>query len=83
MGTYSVAEAKNKLSELINRAQGGEGVVITRHGQPVIEFKPIKQAPRPMTDADFERLRQHRAQLTPVKTDAVTLVRQMRDGEWY
>lgn len=82
MSTYSVAEAKNKLSELIDRALGGEGIVITRHGQPVIQFKPIKPSPRPMTDADFERLRRHRARLKPAKTDAVTLVRQMRDDEW-
>jgi len=39
MSTYSVAEAKNRLSELINRAVEGEGVVITRHGQPIVEFK--------------------------------------------
>ncbi|HWB52156.1 MAG TPA: type II toxin-antitoxin system prevent-host-death family antitoxin [Stellaceae bacterium] len=82
MSRYSVAQAKNQLSELIDRALGGEGVVITRHGQPVIEFKPIRHRLRPMTDADFERLRQHRARLTPAKTDAVTLVRQMRNDEW-
>jgi antitoxin (DNA-binding transcriptional repressor) of toxin-antitoxin stability system len=29
MGNHSVAEAKNKLSELIDRALKGEGVVIT------------------------------------------------------
>lgn len=81
MSTYSVAEAKNKLSELIDRALHGEGVVITRHGQPVIQFKPIKHSPRPMNDADFERLREHRARLKPARTDSVTLVRQMRDEE--
>lgn len=82
MSSYSVAQAKNKLSELIDRALGGEGVVITRHGQPVIQFKPVKHHPRPMTEADFERLRQHRARLKPAKTDSVTLVRQMRNEEW-
>ena len=82
MSSYSVAQAKNKLSELIDRALGGEGVVITRHGQPVIQFKPIRHSPRPMTDADFERLRQHRARLKRANTDAVTLVRRMRNDEW-
>jgi prevent-host-death family protein len=82
MSTYSVAEAKNKLSELIKRALEGEGVVITRHGQPVIEFKPIKPAPRAMTEADFEWLRARRERLPMAKVDAGTFVSRMRDEEW-
>jgi prevent-host-death family protein len=81
MSTYTVAEAKNKLSELINRALDGEGVVITRHGEPVVELKSVKRQPRRMTEADFEWLRAHRERLTPAKTDAGTLIRQMRDEE--
>lgn len=82
MSTHSVAEAKNKLSELINCALKGESVVITRHGQPVVELRPVKPAPRRMTEADFEWLQAHRARLTPAKTDAGTLLSQMRDEEW-
>jgi prevent-host-death family protein len=79
MSTHSVAEAKNQLSKLIDRALNGEGVVITRRGQPVVELKPVRPPPRPITEADIEWLRAHRARLTPCKTDAETLVRQMRD----
>lgn len=82
MSSYSVAEAKNKLSELINRALDGEGVVITRHGEPVVEVKSLKRQPRRMTEADFDWLRARRARLTQAKTDAVTLIRQMRDEDW-
>jgi prevent-host-death family protein len=82
MTTYTVAEAKNKLSELINRALDGEGVVITRHGHPVVELKPVARAPRRMTEADFEWLRAHRERLTPAKIDAGTFVSEMRDEEW-
>jgi len=82
MSTYSVAEAKNKLSELIHRAVEGEDVIITRHGEPVVELKPVKQQPKRMTEADFKWLETHRARLTPLKTDAGTFVRQMRDEEW-
>ena len=49
MGKHSVVEAKNQLSELIDRALKGEGVVITRHGKPVVELKPIEPAARPVT----------------------------------
>jgi len=82
MSTHSVAEAKNQLSKLINRALKGEGIVITRRGQPVIEFKPVRPPPRPITEADIEWLRKMRAQLPSCKTDAATLIRQMRDEEW-
>lgn len=82
MSTYSVAEAKNKLSELIHRAVEGEDVVITRHGQPIVELRPVKREPKRMTAADFKWLEEHRARLTPAKIDGGTLVRQMRDEEW-
>ena len=83
MSTHSVAEAKNKLSELINRALKGEGIVITRHGQPVVELKPVAARKRPtMTDADFEWLRRRRKQLPMLNIDVGTFVSEMRDEEW-
>jgi prevent-host-death family protein len=86
MNTHSVAEAKNQLSKLIDRALKGEVVVITRRGEPVVELKPARPAPttatRPVTEADLEWLRARRARLPMAKTDAATLVRQMRDEEW-
>jgi prevent-host-death family protein len=36
----SIAEAKNRLSELIRAVEGGENVVITRHGKPVAQITP-------------------------------------------
>ena len=45
MKTYSVAEAKNQLPKLINRALAGEEVVITRRGKPVVELKQIQSRP--------------------------------------
>lgn len=41
VGTF---EAKNKLSELLDRAEGGEEVVITRRGKPVAKLVPIVAA---------------------------------------
>ncbi len=85
MSTYSVAEAKNQLSKLIDRALQGEGVIITRRGEPVVALKPVTAVParpRRATNADIEWLRAHRARLPPSKIDAATFVRQMRDEEW-
>ena len=38
VGTF---EAKNKLSELLARAERGEEIVITRRGQPVAKLVPV------------------------------------------
>lgn len=82
MTTRSVAEAKNQLSELIDRALEGEPVVITRHGRPVVELKPLPEPPRRVTEADLEWLRQRRIKLAPGAEDAGTLVSRMRDEDW-
>jgi prevent-host-death family protein len=44
---YSVAEAKNTLPKLIDRALQGEEVVITRHGKPVAELRSVRSPPAP------------------------------------
>ncbi len=36
----STAEAKNRFTELIRFVEGGEQVVITRHGRPVAQLAP-------------------------------------------
>jgi prevent-host-death family protein len=38
VGTF---EAKNKLSELLDRAERGEEIVITRRGRPVAKLVPF------------------------------------------
>jgi prevent-host-death family protein len=62
MSVYSVAEAKARLSALIDEALEGGRVVITRHGQPVVEIKGVteKRQPRRMTQADFDWLAERR-----------------------
>lgn len=81
MAEYSVATAKNKLSKLIDQALAGEGVVITRHGRPVVELKPAASALRVATAADIDWvIARRRGQ--PAEEDAGTLVSRMRDEEW-
>lgn len=43
MITVGAFEAKTKLSELLDRVERGEEVVITRHGKPVAKL--VSQAP--------------------------------------
>jgi antitoxin (DNA-binding transcriptional repressor) of toxin-antitoxin stability system len=60
MKTYSVAEAKNQLPKLIDRALSGEEVVITRRGKPVVELRQVPSRPKPpkgIHDWLFQRTR--------------------------
>jgi prevent-host-death family protein len=41
----AVTEAKAQLTELVRRAEAGEEVVLTRHGQPAVRL--VSAAPKP------------------------------------
>ena len=48
--TYTVSEAKNKLPELIRKAQAGVRVTITKRGIPVVEIvRKAEDLPRKRT----------------------------------
>jgi prevent-host-death family protein len=80
MGKYSLVEAKNQLSDLIDRALNGEGVVITRHSRPVVELKPIPPVAEPITPEAIDWLRRRRVGRRMPREDAAKLVRRMRDA---
>jgi prevent-host-death family protein len=81
MPTYSLAQAKDQLSRLIDEALRGEIVTITRHGKPVVTLFPNGTATRPLT-ARYLREMRRRAEARPsLGGDSVTLVREMRNEE--
>lgn len=41
--TISLADAKARLSELIDRVEAGETVIIARNGIPVAEVRPVRR----------------------------------------
>lgn len=40
----SVSDAKAQLTELVRRAEGGDEVVLTRHGHPAVRLVAVKRA---------------------------------------
>jgi antitoxin (DNA-binding transcriptional repressor) of toxin-antitoxin stability system len=57
-------------------------VIITRHGKPVVEFKPIPAPPEPVSEADLDWLRRHRLQPDRgIVEDAGSLLSRMRDED--
>jgi prevent-host-death family protein len=79
MSTYSIAQAKDQLSRLVDEVLAGKQVTITRHGKPVAELRPAGQAPRLITKADVQWLRKRREALPALGDDAVSVVRAIRD----
>ena len=76
METYSVADAKARLSELIDRAEAGETVSITRRGKPVARLV-AEMAPR--KPIDVEAMQRARALSTPyVDPDGLSFVERLR-----
>jgi prevent-host-death family protein len=43
MARIGMHEAKTQLSKLVERAEAGEEIVITRHGQPAARLVPERQ----------------------------------------
>ncbi len=56
MSTTNVAEAKAKLSQLIEQALSGEEVVIAKHGKPLVKLVPVEldTSPRDLTKRVWE-----------------------------
>lgn len=46
MTAINIAEAKAKLSELLDRAMSGEEIVIARAGKPLVRLQPVADKPR-------------------------------------
>jgi prevent-host-death family protein len=79
MSKVSLADAKARLSELVDRVAGGESVDITRRGKPVARLT----AASPRKPVDLAMLQALTASMPAQEQDAATLVREMRDGDRY
>jgi len=76
METISLAQAKAHLSEVLDRVEAGEEVVITRRGRAVARVEPIRKPLKPIA---FDELAAVRAKLPKARTSSAELIRQLRD----
>ena len=83
MSSHSIAETKDRLSELVARAEKGEEITITRHGRPVARLTSTEAKPKSyrITKEDVEWLDKHRVGKIMPKEDAASLVRRLRDED--
>lgn len=56
MERVGICEAKSRLSELVERAETGREVTITRHGKPVAKLVPVRVAERPNRSALIDEI---------------------------
>ena len=81
MARYSVAEAKNSLPSLIDKATAGEEVVITRHGKPVAELRAKSDIPRGDPHAMDAWLRAQRDARPAIAITSVQLLNEMYEND--
>jgi prevent-host-death family protein len=80
MVTVSLVEAKTQLSKLIDKAERGETIIITRHGRPVAN---LTATTRPKQPIDFKALEAFRARMPKRRGSSAVAIRNMRDDEPY
>jgi prevent-host-death family protein len=74
MVTVTLVEAKAHLSQLLDKVEGGEQVVITRHGRPVANISAVMHPKRPLRPLD-----KFRATMPRLRKPSATRLREMRD----
>lgn len=80
MSRYSLAEAKAHFSALVDLAEAGETVEITRRGKLVACVTSPKSELKPI---DVDALRRLAARLPVQQQGAGEFIRKMRDAERY
>jgi prevent-host-death family protein len=76
MVTVTLVEAKAHLSELIDKVESGQDVVITRHGRPVAHLSPVQQPKQTVPS-----LAAFRARMPRLRKSGTAVLREMRDEE--
>ena len=74
MVTVNLAHAKAHLSELLDQVEGGEQVVISRHGRPVAQLSAVAMPKQPVRP-----LAAFRAGMPRWRKSSATLLREARD----
>ena len=83
MSRYSVAEAKNTLPSLLDKAMAGEEVIITRHGKPIAEIKPMPAQPVRPRGESYARLVAARKEGPSIGITSVELLNELDDERDY
>jgi prevent-host-death family protein len=76
MVTVNLVQAKAHLSELLDKVEAGEEVIITRHGRAVAHLHPVSRTKHPLRR---DELAAFRATMPPLRRPSAELLREARD----
>lgn len=76
----SLAEAKARLSELVEQAANGEDVIITKRGKPAVALTAVKTKRQRVNAAELRKITD---QMPIQEISAGEFIRAMRDGDRY
>jgi len=76
MLTVNLVQAKAHLSELLDKVEAGEEVIITRHGRAVAHLHAISRPKQPLR---LDDLAAFRATMPPLPGPSAELLREARD----
>ena len=74
MKTIGSFDAKTHLSKILEEVSKGERYIITKHGKPVAEIKPISQSPDFNWDSAKRKLKSMRERIgreDPISLDEI------------
>ncbi len=72
----NLAEAKARLSELLDKVETGEEVIITRRGREIARIRGVAVQKKPVPVDELEAFR---ATMPRMRTSSAKLLRQLRD----
>jgi prevent-host-death family protein len=80
MPAYGTHDAKNRLSELLDRVERGEEVTITRNGKPVARLvaPAVDEDKKARARAAMERIKEIRQNVKPL--DGITIKELIDEG---
>jgi prevent-host-death family protein len=76
--TVSLVQAKAHLSELLDKVEAGEEVIITRHGRAVAHIHAVSRPKHPLM---LDGLAAFRATMPRLRRPSADLLREARDEE--
>ena len=76
MVTVNLTQAKAHLSELLDKVEAGEDVIITRHGRAVARLHSASHPKQPLM---LDELAAFRATMPPLRRPSADLLREVRD----
>ena len=76
MLTVNLVQAKAHLSELLDKVEAGEEVIITRHGRAVAHIGPVTRPKQPLR---LDDLAAFRATMPRLRGPSAELLREARD----